>query len=308
MQHLEGKIAFITGGASGIGFGMTQAFLAAGMQVAVADIRQDHLDEAAATLGARSDVHYIALDVADREAMARAAAETERVFGKVHVLCNNAGIGIRGGVKEASYDDWDWSVAVNLTGVFNGVRTFLPYLLKHGEGGHIVNTASIAAVLPGSILYSSAKCAVLGLSEGLRAEIAPDNIGVSCLLAGPIATNIHEVATLRPERFRNTTLGAREAELAHRQANPHWMQPRHVGELIVDAVRRNLLFVFTHAEHKPGVGKRFEAILAAFPPGEPDPDAASRLGFRIANPLYEEILAQASPPFATAAHSSAAPE
>ncbi|HEX4023523.1 MAG TPA: SDR family NAD(P)-dependent oxidoreductase [Steroidobacteraceae bacterium] len=296
MQNLQGKIAFVTGGASGIGLGMTHAFLAEGMKVMVADVRRDHLEAAQSQLGPRDDVRFVALDVTDRQAMASAAAETERAFGKVHLLCNNAGVGIMAGGKNASYDDWDWSIGVNLTGVFNGVHVFLPYILKHGEGGHIVNTASVAAVLPSNIVYASAKCAVMGLSEGLRAELAADDVGVTCLLAGPTATNIQEVAALRSKQYQNTSLGAFEAEMSHRPINPNWMKPRRVGELIVDAVRRNLLFVFTHNEHKPGVAKRFEAILAAFPSGTPDPDGARKLGFRIANPMYEEMLALGQPP------------
>lgn len=296
LQNLNGKTVFVTGGASGIGLGMTRAFLAAGMRVMVADVRQDHLDRAEAELGARGDLRFIALDVTDRAAMARAAQETERLFGKVHLLCNNAGIGIMGGALEASYDDWDWSLAVNLTGVFNGVHTFLPYLLRHGDGGHIVNTSSVAAVLPGNILYAAAKCGVMGLSEGLRAELAPRHVGVTCLLVGPTATNIHQVASLRPERYRNTTLGAFEEQLSKRPPNPNWMNPLQVGELTVEAVRSNRMFVFTHNEHKAGVARRFEAIMAAFAPGEPDPEGERRLGFRIANPMYEEILAQGPPP------------
>jgi NAD(P)-dependent dehydrogenase (short-subunit alcohol dehydrogenase family) len=296
MKVLQGKVAVVTGGASGIGLGMVRAFLDAGMKVVAADIRQDHLDAAAASLGARDDVVFLRLDVTDRAAIALAPAEVERRFGKVHVLCNNAGIGIIAGAKQATYDDWDWSMRVNLDSVFNGIHCFLPAILAHGEGGHIVNTASIAACLPASIVYGAAKCAVMGLSEGLRAELASDNIGVTCLLPGPTATNIHEVAALRPERYSDTKLGGFERQLANREANPYWLDPLLVGDLIVDAIRRNLLFVFTHNEHKAGVARRFEAILAAFPEGDVPPDSAQRLGFRIANPMYDDILAAGEPP------------
>ncbi len=296
MKVLRGKVAFVTGGASGIGFGMVRAFLDAGMKVVAADIRPDHLDAAAAALGARDDVAFLQLDVTDRAAMAQAAAEVEQRFGKLHVLCNNAGIGIIAGAKQATYDDWDWSMRVNLDSVFNGIHCFLPAILAHGEGGHIVNTASIAACLPASIVYAAAKCGVMGLSEGLRAELAADNIGVTCLLPGPTATNIHEVARLRPKRYSNTKLGELEHKLANREANPYWLDPLLVGDLVIDAIRRNLLFVFTHAEHKAGVARRFEAILAAFPEGDVPPNSAERLGFRIVNPMYDEILAAGEPP------------
>ena len=297
MKNLQGKTAFITGGASGIGLGMAQAFLEAGMQVMAADIRADHIETAKATLGVQyPQLHFIQLDVTDRAAMKTAAQTTVDTFGKIHVLCNNAGIGIMAGAKEATYDDWDWSLAVNLTSVFNGVHTFLPHLLAHGEGGHIVNTASVAAALPASIVYGAAKSGVLAMSEGLRAELAGDNIGVTCLLPGPTATNIHQVATLRPTQFSHSNLHEKEQALEARENNPHWLNPLLVGDLIVDAIVRNLMFVFTHAEHKAGTAKRFEAILAAFPHGEVTADSAARLGFRIANPMYEEMLAANEPP------------
>src|SRR5690242_2809496 len=136
MRDVAGRVAFITGGASGIGLGIAKAFLDAGMRVAIADVREDHLSTAIEKLGGKAGaLHAIKLDVTDRAAMERAAAEVARVFGKVHVLCNNAGIGLLGSVKDASFDDWDWMVNVNLNGVFNGVRAFLPHLRAHREGG-----------------------------------------------------------------------------------------------------------------------------------------------------------------------------
>lgn len=296
MENLTSKVAFVTGGASGIGLGMVRAFLREGMKVVAADVRQDHLDQAAAELNQNRDVHFIRLDVADRAAMAAAAVETERVFGKIHVLCNNAGIGIMAGAKNASYDDWDWSMRVNLDAVFSGIHVFLPRILAHGEGGHIVNTSSVAAVLPASIVYGAAKGAVMALSEGLRAELAADRIGVTCLMPGPTTSNIHQVATLRPEKYRNSNLLEFEKTLEQRQPSPYWMDPLLVGEMVLDAIKRNLLFVFTHNEHKPGVARRFEAILAAFPHGEIDQERANNLGFRVANPMYDEILNEAQAP------------
>jgi NAD(P)-dependent dehydrogenase (short-subunit alcohol dehydrogenase family) len=298
LKQVEGKVAFVTGGASGIGFGMARVFLRNGMKVVIADIRQDHLDAAAATLKGANNVHYIRLDVTDRAAMKAAADETERIFGAVHVLCNNAGIGILGGSKKATYDDWDWGMGVNLGGVINGIQTFVPRILKHGEGGHIVNTSSMAGVLPGkgAVIYVTAKAAVLGLSESLKAELAEDKIGVSVLCPGPITTNIHEVAKLRPDKFRDTGLGDIERGLATRQPSPVWMDPILVGEMVLDAIRRDLLFVFTHNEFKEGVAQRFEATLAAFPRGEVDRERAKRFGFPVANPVYEEILKEGAEP------------
>jgi NAD(P)-dependent dehydrogenase (short-subunit alcohol dehydrogenase family) len=292
MEQVEGKVAFVTGGASGIGFGMARVFLRNGMKVVIADIRQDHLDEAATALKGSNAVHFIRLDVTDRAAMQAAADETERVFGKVHVLCNNAGVGILGGAKSATYDDWDWGLSVNLGGVVNGVQTFVPRILKHGEGGHIVNTSSMAGVLPGAgaTIYVTAKAAVLGMSECLKAELAGDRIGVTALCPGPITTNIHEVAKLRPAQFQNTGLGEVEAGLAARVPSPVWMDPIEVGEMVLDAIRRDLLFIFTHNEFKEGVAQRFAATLNAFPRGDIDEEKAKRFGFPTANPLYADLL------------------
>jgi NAD(P)-dependent dehydrogenase (short-subunit alcohol dehydrogenase family) len=298
MDNVEGKVAFVTGGASGIGFGMARVFLRNGMKVVIADIRQDHLDAAAAALKGSNAVHFIKLDVTDRAAMAAAADEAERVFGKVHVLCNNAGIGILGGSKTATYDDWDWGMGVNLGGVINGVQTFVPRIRKHGEGGHIVNTSSMAGVLPGAgaTIYVTAKAAVLGLSECLKAELASDGIGVTALCPGPITTNIQEVAKLRPAQYRNSGLGEREADLMKRVPSPVWMDPIEVGEMVLDAIRRDLMFVFTHNEFKEGVAQRFAATLNAFPRGPADEEKAKRFGFPTSNPLYAEILKKDAEP------------
>ena len=150
MQDVRDKVLFITGGASGIGLGITKVLVDAGMQAVIGDIRQDHIDEALEHFARKqqgSRVHAIRLDVTDRDAMARAADETERRFGKVHVLFNNAGIDPSGPLKQATYADWDYAVGVNLGGVINGVQTFLPRILRHGEGGHIFSTASLAGLI-----------------------------------------------------------------------------------------------------------------------------------------------------------------
>src|SRR5581483_3466663 len=139
MKEVRNKVAFITGGASGIGLGMAGAFVAAGMKVVLADLRKDHIDEALALFerrGESGNVHTVRVDVTDRTALAAAADEAERVFGKVHVLANNAGIGIQGPFNGITYADWDFGMAVNLGGVINGLQTFLPRIRAHGEGGH----------------------------------------------------------------------------------------------------------------------------------------------------------------------------
>jgi NAD(P)-dependent dehydrogenase (short-subunit alcohol dehydrogenase family) len=293
LKEVSGKVAFITGGASGIGYGMTRAFLRAGMKVVIADVRQDHLDQCATELRNDKSVHFIRLDVTDRIAMANAADEAERVFGKVHVVCNNAGVGAFGEVTRMTYSDWDWILGVNLGGVVNGVHTFLPRLLAHGEGGHIVNTSSVGAVVPmgGGIAYIAAKSAVMGLTEALRSELSSGEIGVTLLSPGPTATNIHEVARLRPPQYQDSGLADIEQELAGRTAPAAWLDPLAVGELVLDAIRHNRLFVMTHNEFRAGAEARFKAILTGFPQGPVDLARQEALGFPVANPLYAEILA-----------------
>jgi NAD(P)-dependent dehydrogenase (short-subunit alcohol dehydrogenase family) len=268
MDDVAGKTAFITGGASGIGLGMARVFVKAGMRVVIADLRQDHLDAALAGFE-RGTVHGIRLDVTDRAAMAAAADETARVFGKLHVLVNNAGVGAEGPLQKATFNDWDFSLGVNLGGVVNGIQIMLPRIRAHGEGGHVVNTASLAALvtMPAQLaIYVTAKAGVLALSEAIRAELAQENIGVTVLCPGPVKSNIHQAAQNRPERFRtNTGFTESEAQLGRRQVSPLWMEPEQVGELVLKAIREDELYVITHGEWREAARARFEAMLLAMP-------------------------------------------
>ena len=278
MKEVSGRVAFITGGASGMGLGMARVFSKAGMKVAIADVRRDHLDAAMNHFrGAEADVLPLQVDVADRAAVARAADETERVFGKVHVLCNNAGVGIFGPLLDATYDDWDWGLSVNLGGVINGVQTFLPRIRKHGEGGHIVTTASMSGLLGGVAgIYVTAKYAVVGFMETLRPELEPHYIGVSVFCPGLVNTNIHEVEKLRPTQYANTSYTASaetRAEFMRAKILPAGMDPLEAGERVLRGIRRNDLYILTHPEYEPGVRERFAAILASFPVEGPPPPA-----------------------------------
>lgn len=280
MKEIRGKVAFVTGGASGIGLGIAEAFVEGGMQVVIADLRQDHIDEATASFARRgqsSSVQALRLDVTDRAAMAAAAEQTEGRFGKVHVLVNNAGVGIQGPLNEASYEDWDFGLAVNLGGVVNGIQTFLPRMRAHGEGGHIVNTASLAALvafgMPAMMaIYVTAKAAVVALSESIRADLSREGIGVSVLCPGPIKTNIHEVAKNHPERFpAGRAFRQAEEMISQRTASaprvdlPGWMEPADVGALVVKAVRNDEPYIITHGEWRPMYLARHEAVLRAMP-------------------------------------------
>ena len=310
MQDVQGKVAFITGGASGIGLGMAQAFTAAGMRCVLADVRDDHIEQARAwadEAGRADQVHVLKLDVTDRAAYAAAADEAERVFGMVHVLCNNAGIGISAEVSKASYEDWDWGVDVNLNGVFNGVHVMLPRIRAHGEGGHIVNTASMGGVLQYSRagVYVTTKFAVVGLSEALRFELMDENIGVSAFCPGGVRTNIRDWEKTRPARY---TAGAAEpapapggpprgfnfSEEVMATLNAMSWNPEEVGEMVLKGIREDALYIFTSSEFRPGLIERFEAMLEVL--GE-NPELAARAREHVPNlvssPIYPASVERA---------------
>jgi len=299
MEVGPGNTAFVTGGASGIGLGIAEAFVAAGMNVVIADLRSDHIERALAGFpdtGRRQNVHAIELDVTDRDALARAADEAERVFGNVHVVCNNAGMGILGPVTSARYDDWDWGLDVLLGGVVNGIQTFLARMLAHGEGGHIVNTASMAGVLPipGAAIYITAKAAVIGLSEALRSELAADGIGVSAFCPGPVQTNIREGGRTRPERYSDSGYTTLERELEERPNSPLWMSAQECGERVLAGIRRDDLYIFTHREFREGADERFRAMLASFPDEPLDTERADAIRFLLSNPIFAGVLERRS--------------
>jgi NAD(P)-dependent dehydrogenase (short-subunit alcohol dehydrogenase family) len=280
MQNVEGKVAFITGGASGAGFGMAQAFSKSGMKVVMADIRQDSLDRAMAHFGKNPDIHPIRLDVTDREAFAAAADETEKLFGKVHVVCNNAGINLFVPIEECTYNDWDWVVGVNFFGVVNGVHTFVPRIRRHGEGGHIVNTASMAAFLPSAAagIYTATKFGVRGLSEALRLSLYKYNIGVSVFCPGLINSAIYESERSRPERLASPENTAKNQQFMDRLPEIHkaGMEPSEVGEKVLAGIRRNSMYIFSHPEFKDELREIFDEALRSLP-DEPAP--ASRVAF-----------------------------
>ncbi len=296
MDTVDGKVAFITGGASGIGLGLAKVLVKAGAKVVMADVRQDHLDEAQAWFegqGRRNSVLGIRLDVTDREAYARAAVQSLEAFGKMHILVNNAGMGISGSVKQARYDDWDWGLGVMIGGVINGITTFLPHMLAHGEGGHIVNTSSMAALIPvkNFAIYGTAKMAMIGLAECLRSDLAEDNIGASAFCPGPVQSNIRESAKTRPEKYRhNSGFAVQEQQLEQRPNNPLWMDPVECGERILRGILRNDLYIFTHPEFKDGAAEHFQAMLAAFPVEPPNTERADAIRFLLSNPIFKQEL------------------
>jgi NAD(P)-dependent dehydrogenase (short-subunit alcohol dehydrogenase family) len=268
MENVEGKVAFITGGGNGMGLGMAKAFVNAGMKVVIAEVRQDHIDRAMAGFGGNPNVHAIRLDVTDRVAMEKAADETERVFGKVHILCNNAGI-MAVEQDEPTYGDWDWTLSVNLGGVINGIHTFVPRIKKHGEGGHIVNTSSLVAfvAIPHALAYTTSKAAVRGLSESMRLNLFSFNIGVSLLVPSIVNTGLTQGETMRP---KDLSWGAKiDPNMV--KAFQQGMDPDDVGKIVLDGIRKNWFYIFT----APGFRQDFQLLAdelkAALPEGEGDP-------------------------------------
>lgn len=272
MQELAGKTAFVTGGASGIGFALGRAFAEAGMKVMLADVEADALNAAVKSLhNIGPDVRGIDCDVADAASVERAAEATFEAFGKVHVVCNNAGVAAGGGVDDIALDSWRWVLDVNLMGVVHGIRAFLPHMRAHGEGGHIVNTASMAGMQSGLGFspYTASKFAVVGMSEGLAPQLAPFGIGVSVLCPGFVRTRIGESGRNRPEQYGATQApepGSPTAALVAMvdELIRNGIDPADVAARVLAAIRSNELYVFTHPEMRTEVEGRFAAIKTAF--------------------------------------------
>lgn len=298
MQEVEGRVAFITGGSSGIGRGIALAFARAGMKVVISGRRRQHLDESVALFRSESlDVHAVQLDVTDRDAVCRAAEETEQRFGRVHVLVNNAGIGLVGPVAQARQDDWDWVIDVNLRGVGHGLRAFLPRIRAHGEGGHIVNTASMGGLLPVSAgLYCMTKAGIIALSETLHIELAPENIGVSAYCPGPVLSNIASGVAARPQRYADSGYPPPDLARAARAGSMPYMSPIEAGERVLAGVRRNDLFILTHPEFRDGVAERAEMLLNAFPDEPLNVERAAAITFLTSHPLYSSRTISGSGP------------
>jgi NAD(P)-dependent dehydrogenase (short-subunit alcohol dehydrogenase family) len=271
MRELAGRTAFVTGGAGGIGLAMAQAFAGAGMKVMIADIETDALGTAVESLrGITPDTEGILCDVADAASVERAAQATFDRFGHVHVVCNNAGVAAGGGIDHISLDNWRWVIDVNLMGVLHGIRSFLPHIRGHGEGGHFVNTASMAGMQTGLGLspYGASKFAVVSMSEGLHLQLKPHGIGVSVLCPSYVRTGIGNSGRNRPERYGAaqpldpaSPAAAMVAEIARQlQAG---LDPADVAARVLAAIRADQLYVFTHPGMRAEVEDRFAAILAA---------------------------------------------
>jgi NAD(P)-dependent dehydrogenase (short-subunit alcohol dehydrogenase family) len=270
MRDLVGKTAFVTGGASGIGLALGRVFAEAGMKVMLADIEADALAAAVADLARIGPVRSVLCDVADISSVARAAAATSEAFGNVHVVCNNAGVAGGSGIDTIALDTWRWVIDVNLMGVVHGIHAFLPQMRAHGEGGHIVNTASMAGLEPvaGFSPYTTSKFAVMAMSEGLARQLRPEGIGVSVLCPSFVRTGIGDSGRNRPERYGPAPVldpASPAGALAIRLAGlaQTGLDPAEIAAQTLAAVRADDLYVFTHPETHDDVKSRFAAITAA---------------------------------------------
>jgi NAD(P)-dependent dehydrogenase (short-subunit alcohol dehydrogenase family) len=271
MQDLTGKTAFVTGGASGIGLALARAFVAEGMAVMLADIEAGPLNAAVQQLtdqGGR--VAGVVCDVADLKNVEAAAQSAFDLFGKVHIVCNNAGVASGASLNPVPVEDWRWVMDVNLMGVVHGVAAFLPHIRAHGEGGHFVNTASLAGMLNtmGFSPYAASKYAVVAASEGLHQQLADEAIGVSVLCPAFVRTRIHQSGRNRPAELTPVPVVAAGTPGAGFAAAIAALveggkEPDEIAAATLAAIRSGDLYIFTHPDAVEAVEARFNTIVAA---------------------------------------------
>lgn len=267
MQDIESKCAFVTGGSGGIGLGIARALARHKVNVAIAGLTPEKLKAASDELRDLGvEVLSFELDVADRDAMNSVAAEVEAAFGKIHILVNNAGVGYAGvPLDQVSDADWDWVIGVNIRGAVNCLQAFLPRIKSHGEGGHVVNTSSVSGLFVHPEwkqgVYATTRFAVVGLSEALRIDLEAHSIGVSVLCPGPVDTDIFQSGRNRPERYGGSFKRPDDHPLVALAKTG--MSPDLVGELVIEAIRRNDLYIFTHPELGDFIKQRHQRITDA---------------------------------------------
>ncbi|MFM9865191.1 MAG: SDR family NAD(P)-dependent oxidoreductase [Micropepsaceae bacterium] len=290
MKDLRDKVAFVTGGASGLGLGMAKAFGREGMKVMLADIDQPALTRAVRQLkDSQVRAEGVICDVGSRASLREAALKTIAAFGKVHVVCNNAGVAAGGEVGTVPERDWDWIMDVNLMGVVYGTEVFAPLIESHGEGGHFVNTASMAGMIgfPRAEPYCATKFAVVAMSEGWHGQLAAKNIGVSVLCPGFVQTRIYDSFRNKPARYgapEPSTIGIGDTIRDTKAMVEGGIPTEPVGQRVVEAIKDNDLYIFTHVEFRAMVEARFGAIMAAFDKSETS-KALSGLSKREITPL-----------------------
>ncbi len=275
MKDVAAKVALVTGGASGIGLAMVRAFTGAGMKVVIADIEEQAIATALEEFkDSNTEVMGITVDVNDRDAMEGLAEQTQKSFGTVQVLCNNAGVAVGGSIETMSYKDWDWVMNVNLQGVINGVQVFLPRMVAQGDAAHIVNTASMAGqiAVPGLSVYNTTKYAVVGLSETMRIDLADKRIGVSVLCPGVVNTNIVNSGRNRPGSLTGEdrtdlnimvddglSVEERQARMAEFMATG--LDADIVGDMVLQAVLNDDAYIFPHPDIRDALKARMQNMM-----------------------------------------------
>ncbi len=272
MKDVKDKVAVVTGAASGIGRGMAETLVAAGMKVVLSDIESDALDQTLRCLrDAGADVVAMGTDVSKPEQVDELARQTLKKYGAVHVLCNNAGIatGVGGGASwKSSLNDWHWILGVNLMGVVHGIRSFLPVMIEQDTEAHIVNTASLAGLIPSSALYGTTKFAVVGLSESTYLELQRGGYKpkMSVLCPGFVDTNIVDSERNRPAEFIDQTPRQAPPDQAFRKRFSELLKnslsPREVGRQVLAAIREERFYILTHPEWNPLIEQRMKDILS----------------------------------------------
>jgi NAD(P)-dependent dehydrogenase (short-subunit alcohol dehydrogenase family) len=264
MQNLAGKVAVITGAASGIGLGCARTFAREGMKVALCDLRTAELEAAVKNVRALGgEAIGIPTDVSKHKSVAHAAERVVREFGKIHIAMNNAGVVLRGlPMTDVTDDGWNWVLGVNLYGVIHGIQSFVPRIRTHDEGGHVINTASMAGLHVGNRqtgVYSASKFAVVALTEALEKDLAGTNIGVSVLTPAAVATDIYEhSAGLRGAIGGPNPFATTPADIAAGLA------PDDVGARVLAGIRAGQFYLITHPDTRPWVAERYRRLMAAY--------------------------------------------
>ncbi len=308
ITDMKGKVAYVTGSASGIGLGIARVLHEAGARVVIGDINEKRFAEALANFPANDPrVHILKHDVMDKDGWQRTADEIEKKFGPLNILVNNAGVGLQQSASAGSLKDWEWGMGVNFWGPVYGINAFVPRMLASKQGCQIVTTTSTSGIVPnnGAGIYSVSKIAAVGLMEELRGELRTTNIGTSCFVPGQTTTNIGESETHRPETLKNDAVpaaprpaaagGARPAARPAPPAppSPYWARPQDpvvVGRVVLDGILNNDLFIVLQPEWRPGVEARANALLESMVPVTPMPEALSGRDYS-RTPIYVQEIA-----------------
>jgi NAD(P)-dependent dehydrogenase (short-subunit alcohol dehydrogenase family) len=269
MRDIEGKTAIVTGAASGIGLGIAKALAHAGANIVLADLRPGPLEAARReieTIGVHAKA--VTVDVSDPESVAAAGRVALEAFGALHIAVNNAGVAMHGTpIQDVAPEEWEWVIGVNIKGVINGIRTFVPMIRSHGHGGHVVNTGSISSLFVregrDQGAYAMTKYAVLALSEALEQELAGSGIGVSVLCPGGVTTSIFDSAATRPDRFGGSYRRPQQ-EAMKSASSAAALAPHIVGRRVLQAIQDNEFYILTHTGEREIITARFDRIKAAF--------------------------------------------